>query len=144
MNKKAEYTAFWAGPDRLPVDGGDLRLLSAREVLEARREGDALAQDGRELALCRNACLIARALEQKGRPVYQNGGAVLDALRVEDIARLSGQWAQFNKNWNPSPLDGEQELERRKKAWSTRVMSAFNGACSACLALCLPKNGPKI
>ena len=127
----------------MPVDGGDLRLLSAREVLEARREGDALAQDGRELALCRNACLIARALEQKGRPVYETGGAVLDALRVEDIARLSGQWAEFNKNWNPSPLDGEQELERRKKAWSTRVMSAFNGACSVCSALCPPRRGRK-
>ncbi len=132
-----------AGPDRLKVNGGELRLLSAREVLEARREGDALARDGRERALCRNACLVARALERRGRPAFADGAAVLDALRVEDIARLSGAWAEFNRACNPSPLDGEQEISRRKKAWSTRVMSAFNGACSVCSALCPPRRGRK-
>jgi len=135
---------FWAGPDRVKADKGTtLRLLSAREVLEARREGDALALDGRERALCRNACLVAKALERRGKPVFEDGQAALDGLRVEDIARLSDAWAEFNRNCNPSPLDGEQELNRRKKAWSTRVMSAFSGACSVYLALCPPKNGQK-
>ena len=135
---------FWAGPDRVKAGGGmTLRLLSAREVLEARREGDALAQDGRERALCRNACLIARALERKGRPAFENGQAVLDAMRVEDIARLANAWAAFNRDCNPSALDGEEEIQRRKKAWSTRLMSAFNGACSACSALCPPRSGRK-
>ena len=132
---------FWVGPDRVKADGGELRLLSAREVLEARREGDSLAADGRERALCRNACLIARALERNGKAVYADGRAVLDALRVEDIARLADRWAQFNRECNPSALDGEQEIRRRKKAWSTRVMSAFSGACSACLALCRRRIG---
>lgn len=134
---------FWTGPDRIKVSEGELRLLSAREVLEARREGDILAQDGRERALCRNACLIARALERKGRPVFESGQAVLDALRVEDIARLADDWASFNRDCNPSALDGEEEISRRKKAWSTRLMSAFNGACSACSALCPPRSGRK-
>lgn len=135
---------FWAGPDRVSTDGGmTLRLLSAREVLEARREGDGLAQDGRERALCRNACLVAKALERKGRPVFEGGQAALDGLRVEDIARLADRWAAFNREQNPSPLDGEKELNRRKKAWSTRIMSAFSGACSGCSALCPPKNGRK-
>ena len=135
---------FWAGPDRVKAGGGmTLRLLSAREVLEARREGDALAQDGRERALCRNACLLARALERKGGAVFEDGQAALDGLRVEDIARLADDWARFNLACNPSPLDGEQEIARRKKAWSTRVMSAFSGACSGCLALCPRRNGRK-
>lgn len=134
-------SGFWTGPDRVRLKEGELRLLSAREVLEARREGDALARDGREQALCRNACLIARALERKGRPVFEDGQAVLDALRVEDIARLAQRWAQFNRECNPSALDGEEEISRRKKAWSTRLMSAFSGACSACLALCPPRSG---
>ena len=112
--------AFWVGADRVKVDGGELRLLSAREVLEARREGDALARDGRERALCRNACLVARALERKGVPVFEDGQAVLDGLRVEDIARLADAWAEFNRECNPSALDGEQEIERRKKGRSTR------------------------
>ena len=132
---------FWVGPDRVKADGGELRLLSAREVLEARREGDSLTEDGRERALCRNACLIARALERNGEAVFADGRAVLDALRVEDIARLADRWAQFNREWNPSATDGEQEIRRRKKAWSTRVMSAFSGACSACLALCRRRTG---
>ena len=118
-----------------------LRLLSAREVLEARREGDALARDGRERVLCRNACLVARALERRGRPVFEDGQAALDGLRVEDIAGLADRWAQFNRECNPSPLDGEEEIRQRKKAWSTRLMSAFSGACSACSALCPPRNG---
>ncbi|MBD5098489.1 MAG: hypothetical protein HDT35_02885 [Clostridiales bacterium] len=133
--------AFWAGPDRVKVKEGTLRLLSAREVLEARREGDALAQDGKERALCRNACLIARALERGGKPVFESGQAALDGLRVEDVARLADAWAAFNREYNPSPLDGEEEISARKKAWSTRVMSAFSGACSVCLALCPAKIG---
>ncbi len=136
-------TGFWLGPERMRVDEGELRLLSAREVLEARREGEALARDGRELALCRNACLIAKALERKGKPVFADGQAALDGLRVEDVARLSGQWARFNREQNPSPLDGEQELKARKKAWSTRITSAFSGACSGCSALCPRRNGRK-
>ena len=133
---------FWAGPERTDAGGGrTLRLLSAREVLEARREGDALARDGRERALCRNACLVARALERKGKPVFESGQAVMDALRVEDIVKLSDAWAAFNRSCNPSPLDSEQEILRRKKAWSTRLMSAFNGACSGCSALCPRRNG---
>lgn len=132
---------FLNGPDRVKVQEGELRLLSAWEVLEARREGDELARDGRERALCRNACLIARALERKGKPVFPDGQAALDGLRVEDIARLSDQWAAFNREWDPSPLDGEEEISRRKKAWSTRIMSAFSGACSGCSALCPRRNG---
>ena len=134
---------FWVGADRVKVDGGELRLLSAWEVLEARREGDALARDGGERALCRNACLVARALERNGKAVFENGQAALDRLRVEEIARLADEWARFNKEYNPSPLDGEKEIQRRKKAWSTRLMSAFNGACSACSALCPPRRGQK-
>ena len=135
---------FWIGPDRVKAGGGTtLRLLSAWEVLEARREGDALARDGRERALCRNACLVARALERKGRPVFGDGQAALDGLRVEDIARLADAWAAFDREHDPSPLDGKEELDRRKKAWSTRVMSAFSGACSGCLALCRRRNGRK-
>ena len=135
--------AAWLGQERVQIPEGELRLLSAWEVLDARREGDALAGEGGGRTLCRNACLIARALERKGRPVFADGRAALDGLRVEDIARLADAWAEFNRGCNPSPLDGAGEIERRKKAWSTRVMSAFNGACSACLALCPRRTGRK-
>ena len=131
---------FWAGPERAKTNRGDLRLLSAREVLEARREGDALAQNGKERALCRNACLLARALERRGRPVFADGEAVLNALRVEEIVRLADTWAALNRTCNPSALDGDEEIARRKKAWSTRLMSALSGACSKLLAFCPNRN----
>ena len=49
-------------------DGRELRLLSALEVLEARREAEGLARGEAEAALCANACLLARALERGGAP----------------------------------------------------------------------------
>ena len=126
--------AAWLGQERVQVPEGELRLLSAWEVLDARREGDALAGEGGGRTLCRNACLIARALERKGRPVFSDGRAALDGLRVEDISRLADAWVALNREANPSPLDGEEEIQRRKKGWSTRLTRAFSGACSGCLA----------
>lgn len=107
---------FWAARERCPVEEGELRLLSAWEVLETYREGGELAAEGLERALCSNACLIARALEQNGRPVYADGREALEALRVEDIVRLANRWGKFNREVNPSPLDGEAEIEAQKKA----------------------------
>ena len=112
--------AFLFGAERCAVAEGELRLLSAREVLEARREGEQLADGGKEKALCANACLIAKALERGGRPVFPDGQAVLDSLRVEDIIRLSDCWADFNHRWNPSPCDGEERLEQLKKSLNDR------------------------
>lgn len=130
------------GRDCLSLPEGTLRLLSAWQVLEARREGDALAQDGGETALCRNACLIARALERRGRPVFDSGRQVLEQLSAEDIGRLAGAWAAFNRAHNPSPQQSEEALNQAKKGWSTHLTSAFNGACSACLALFPRRTGP--
>ena len=137
-------SAFWAGRERYPVAEGELRLLSAREILELRQQSEALSLQGVERALCSNACLVARALERRGKPVFPDGNAVLNALRVEDITRLANTWGAFNKAYNPSPLDGEEEVARRKKVWSTRLMRAFSGVCSAHSARCPRKNGPAV
>ena len=130
------------GADRWPVAEGELRLLSAWEVLQARREGALLAQDGRERALCDNACLLAMALERRGRPVYEDGQQVLSSLRVEDVDRLAQVWDQFNRARNPAPWQSEEALDEAKKGWSTRLTSAFNGVCSACSALFPRRNAP--
>ena len=68
-------------------DGRELRLLSALEVLEARREAEGLARGEAEAALCANACLLARALERGGQPVFADGGAALAGL-----SGRSGRW----------------------------------------------------
>ena len=57
------WSVLAAGAERLALaEGYSLRLLSARETLEARREAEVLARDGRERALCGNACLLALSL----------------------------------------------------------------------------------
>ena len=127
-----------ARKDRVSLDNGmDLRLLSALEVLQARREAAELAREDRERALCSNACLLAKAMVKNGLPVFQSGTEVLEKLRVEEIADLSRRWAQFNRRENPSPEDEQERVDELKKAWSTRLMSALNGVCSAILG-CFP------
>ena len=128
--------------ERRAVPEGELRLLSAWEVLQARREGEELARDGQERALCDNACLIALALERRGRPVFDSGRQALETLRVEDVVRLAGEWADFNRARNPSPQQSREGLEAAKKDWSTRLMSAFSGVCSGLLGRCPPRPGP--
>lgn len=106
-----------AGRDRISLgDGFDLRLLSALEVLQARREGAELAEAGQERALCSNACLLARALERSEdrRTVFEDGGAVLAGLTVEEIAALAARWSAFSRESDPGLDLSEEELERVK------------------------------
>ena len=106
-----------AGRDRMDLDNGmRLRLLSALEVLQARREAVELAQSDRERALCSNACLLARALEtQEGEPVFSSGREVLSGLRVEEIAALAATWSRFNREENPGlTLEAEQAEDVKK------------------------------
>ena len=121
-----------AGQDRLPLNNGmELRLLSALEVLQARREAGELAQEDRERALCSNACLLARALEQAEdhTPVFADGRAVLSTLTVEEIAALAGRWARFREENNPGLNLTDGELEELKKNSVTAPVSGFDGGC---------------
>ena len=121
-----------AGRDRIPLDNGmELRLLSALEALQARREGRELAQDGRELALCSNACLLARALERSEdrKPVFSNGQAVLAGLTAEEIAALAARWSRFSRENDPGLDLSEEALEEVKKNSVTAPASGCAGGC---------------
>ncbi|MBR2934396.1 MAG: hypothetical protein IKB79_02310 [Oscillospiraceae bacterium] len=123
-------TSLLSGPDRLELeDGRTLRLLSAMEVLEARREADWLTQGARERALCSNACLLARALMKDGQRLFRDGSHVLEELTVEEIGALAGQWSRFNQQVNPGPQAGEERVEELKNVWSTPGRSGCTGAC---------------
>ena len=106
-----------AGRERMRLeDGRELRLLSALEVLQARREAEELAQSDRERALCSNACLLSRALEtQEGEPVFSSGREVLSGLRVEEIAALAATWSRFNREENPGLTMEAEQAEDVKK-----------------------------
>lgn len=139
------WSVLRAGESRLKLeDGTALRLLSAMEVLQARREAEALAGAEAETALCANACLLARALEKGGRPVYPDGRAVLEALSPGQVAALCKRWAAWSSRENPSPTHASGTVDALKKAWSTRLTRAFNGACSALSARFPQRPGPGI
>ena len=72
-------------------NGMELRLLSALEVLEARR------------------------LESGEKPVFDSGRAVLAGLTVSEIAALAGRWREFDRKENPSAAGTAEELENVKK-----------------------------
>jgi hypothetical protein len=100
-----------------------LRVVTAREVLEARREAAALAAHESERALCSNACLLARALHREGQRVFSDGAQALGTLTPGEIENLTAELAALNRAENPSPEAPWEETEERKKAWSTRPMS---------------------
>ena len=124
------HRSLLAGPCELELeDGRRLRLLSAIEVLEARREAQWLARDQREQALCSNACLLARAVSRDGQPVFKDGSHVLEQLTAEEIGTLAKRWAQFNAQANPGPNSESTRMEELKNVWSTPGKSGCTGAC---------------
>lgn len=97
--------------DRLPLGNGmSLRLLSGYELLQARREARALAENLLEQPLCSNACLVARALEmQEGEPLFLDGKQVLETLTAEEIEHLACRWDTFRRFARPGT---ESEAEQ--------------------------------
>ncbi len=127
--------------ERALKNGRKMRLLSAWEELEARREGEELAASGRDKALCANAALLSRALlEDDGCPVFQSGEEVLKTLTAGPIAEFARHWGEFDRSCDPAPWD-EKAVDEAKKDWSARLMSAFAGACSKHLALFPRRSG---
>jgi hypothetical protein len=109
----------------------ELRLLSALEVLQARREAAELALEERERALCSNACLLARALEcaEDGQAVFPDGRAVLAGLTVEEIEALASRWSALRRSSNPGLRLSEEELENVKKNFVRTRQTGCVGEC---------------
>lgn len=131
MRKDAYLSLVGESRYRKLEDGSFLRNLTAMEVLEAKREALELASEERELALCSNACLLARAWERDGKACFSSGEAVLQSLSVSEILHLSKLWSEFEREENPGFSESEERIDSLKKAWSIRRLSAFVGVCSA-------------
>ena len=138
------WTVLLGGRRRIKAGKGmELRLLSALELLEAGREAEQLAHREEEKALCANACLLARALERGGKPVFTDGEAALRGLSAGEIGTLARLWSGLNRAENPGPEDGEERVDALKKAWSTRLRRAFAGVCSKLLGLSPLRRGQR-
>ena len=125
-------SSILARQDRVHLDNGmDLRLLSALEVLQARREAGELACEDRERALCSNACLLARALErtEDHTPVFPDGHSVLAGLTVEEIGALAARWARLRRQPDPGLDVSQGELEELKKNSGEPPRSGSGGGC---------------
>ncbi len=101
------------------TDGRTLRLLTARELLEAKREAVMLAEDGRDGALCSNACILARAVLKKGHLCYASGAEVLQMCSPEEIESLTKEWAAFHREENPGLGTKGVRLEQLKQSLDT-------------------------
>lgn len=93
-----------ARQDRVSLGNGMvLRLLSAGELLQARRRAHELARSPLEQPLCSNACLVALALEVEGeeQPFFRDVEEVLAALTAEEIEMLAQRWDDFRRETAP-------------------------------------------
>ena len=100
-----------------------------------------MAGEGRDEALCANACLLAYALlGEDGRKVFASGREVLESLSAGQIGEFARRWGEFDRECDPAPWD-ERAVAEAKKGWSTRLMSASNGVCSRLLGRCLLRRG---
>lgn len=139
-----DWIRLAAGEPQLNLkDGTQLRLLTAQQVLEARREAYALAGEEKERALCANACLLARALLRRNRLVYASGQEVLGKLSPTKIQTLAKAWADFDRRENPGLSAKGERVNTLKKAWSTCRRSAFVGMCSGPLGRSPQRNESK-
>lgn len=105
-------TSILSRQDRVSLGNGmALRLISADELLKARREARELAQSLLEQPLCSNACLVARVLiqEEGFAPFFLNGKQVLEVLTAEEIETLACRWDKFRRGVQPV---GETGVER--------------------------------
>ena len=92
-------------------NGMHLRLVTAGELLAARREARGLEKETGERALCDNACLVARVLWVDGEdaPLFDSGEQVLDTLTAEEIEVLAKRWDTFRRGSAPTV---EEDVER--------------------------------
>lgn len=106
-------TAFLGGSRRRSRGGWTLRVLTARELLQARAEAAELTEKPEEEGLCLNACVTARAVSRRGRQVFRSGREALDRLTAEQIGAAAEAYFSLCRREDPSCCrEGWQALKQ--------------------------------
>ena len=102
-----------------------LRLLSAWELLQARREAERCCDDPAESGLWQNACLIARAAVRGHRRRYPSGAAVLQRCTPEQIEQMTRAYQSMAERMDPhcgQPTERtEKMLEQLRQSPEERI-----------------------
>ena len=90
---------FLAGGGVERLGACEIRLLTARQLLEARQEAEIMEGPPESRGLRSNACLLSRSLYRDGVRVFYHGKELLEAWSAEDIGRAMERYeAEENKN----------------------------------------------
>ncbi len=109
-------TSFFQKTHCERADKSQFRLLSAWEMLEVKAEALALASEEEDLALCRNACLLAKVWLQDTRPCFASGKALLQSLSPQKIQALAQEWHAFQSEHPLSLSLPQEEVDDLKDA----------------------------
>jgi hypothetical protein len=104
------------GRRRVGTDAVELCVISAWELLQARREAQTLARADLEEGLCLNACVLSRAARRRGKAAFSSGQEVLQSLSAEEIGTLAERYAALCQRENPSCCQDPAELEALRGA----------------------------
>lgn len=112
-----ELMGFLVGARSTELGGYEMRLLTARELLEARREADALDGPPESRGLRSNACLLSRSLLREGVRAFPGGAAVLEAWSAEAIGSAMERYSAMAEMADP-PWDDEKQLDALRQQLS--------------------------
>ena len=118
--KSPDWLRILTASPRQRLPGGvQLRLLTAQEVLEARREATALAGEDRDRALCSNACLLAQELAGMNAGLKVLAAGIKDRYDCDFISSDLSlfAWAEgelfrvYISFYLPNTMDGDDTAE---------------------------------
>lgn len=97
-----------AGDRRLERHGYQLRVLSAWELLQARREAEELGADPETAGLRHNAGVLCRAVVRGNTPVFSTAAALLRQWSAEKVAQEMAVYREFARQIAPDCGDSER------------------------------------
>lgn len=109
MNR--ELLKLLGGSKEIRRPGGyDLRVLTARQLLEVKEAVEEKCPEGPEKGLWSNACILTRAVYQGGKRVFSDANVLLECWSAERIAEEMDAYRKLAEETAPE-LEQPEKLE---------------------------------